>query len=56
PGHEAVYVGLALDRLFALDLARELADGTVRPMPAIARYALVAPEARVETRQGSLDV
>ncbi len=47
-GHEGAYVALALERLVALDLARAYPDGSIRPMPAIARCSLIAPDARRE--------
>jgi uncharacterized protein (TIGR02678 family) len=58
PGNEMTFVARALERLFALDLAREDEAGRVVPMPAVARYALMTPElvAAEQPRQGRLDV
>ncbi len=57
-GNEARYVALALERLFGLELARPREGGRVEPMPAIARYAIVAPVVPVSfvaSARGSLD-
>lgn len=43
PGAEQRYADLVIDRLVSLRLAERTADGTVRPLPAIARYALGTP-------------
>jgi uncharacterized protein (TIGR02678 family) len=45
PGAEVELTGSALRRLRALRLV-ELVDGRVRPLPALARYAVGAPEIR----------
>ncbi|MFI4977791.1 MAG: TIGR02678 family protein [Solirubrobacterales bacterium] len=54
PGAEVVLVDTALERLVALRLIRRGPDG-VRPLPALARYALAAPTIAGERSQLELD-
>jgi uncharacterized protein (TIGR02678 family) len=50
PGAEVLLVDMALERLAALRLIRRGADG-VKPLPALARYALAAPTIAEEHAQ-----
>jgi len=55
PGAEVALVAAALERLAALRLIRRERDG-VRPLPALARYALAAPTFAGEPPQLEIEV